>query len=198
MIVDGSYPLPGTPERIWDLLMDPEVPDETLVAEARQGKVRAFETLLGRHEGRVLRVLRLLRVPGQDVEDVAQEVFIRVFRHLNGFQEGRSFTAWLYRVTVNAAHDYRSREGSRTRDSEPWVESLEKVVAPPSNEEGLMDRLEAALGTLSERERAVFVLREMEGLETPEVAKALGITSITVRRHLSLARERLRKNLERH
>lgn len=180
---------------------DPDAPDESLVGEARGGNVRAFEALLDRHESRVLRVLRLLGVPAQDRDDVAQEVFIRVFKHLDGFKPGHPFAAWIYRVAVNASYDYHLRTGRAARDEAPWTEALEDSPheAPGPHEDAetrdLRNRLEAALATLSERERAVFVLKELEGLDTVEVAVALGITRITVRRHLSLARARLRKAL---
>ncbi len=179
--------------------LGPEVSDDELVAAARDGSVRAFESLLDRHQGRVLRVLRLMGVPSRDREDVAQEVFIRVFRHLSGFKSGNPFAGWLYRVTVNSSYDYHLRTGRRARDEVPWADGTADRAAhagpgPEREAEGrsLRDRLEAALGALSERERAVFILKELEGLETLDVARSLGITRITVRRHLGRARDRLR------
>jgi RNA polymerase sigma-70 factor (ECF subfamily) len=173
--------------------------DDALVSAARDGNVRAFEALLLRHESRVLRVLRLMGVHTQDREDVAQEVFLRVFRHLDGYKPGRDFGGWLYRVSVNAAYDYRLRKGKAARDEAPWTDDVASSsgAAVPAEAEGtaLRARLEAALDTLSDRERAVFVLKELEGLETSEVAKTLGITTVTVRRHLALAKARLQREL---
>ena len=171
--------------------------DENLVARARRGEIRALEDLLERYQGTVLRTLRLLGIPPQDREDVAQEVLVRVFRHLEGFRVGPSFGGWVYRITVNASHDYR-RTARRRGIEAPWGEALvgEETVAASSPGAGgrleLREALETALGLLSDRERAVFVLREMEGLESREVARTLGITTITVRRHLGRARRRLR------
>jgi RNA polymerase sigma-70 factor (ECF subfamily) len=174
--------------------------DEDLVRQAGEGNVRALETLLDRHQSRVLRVLRLVGIPAQDREDVAQEVFIRVFRHLDGFRPGHAFQGWLYRVTVNAAHDHRTRSNRRSRGEAP----LEAAAGAPDPDadaaRGTRQRdarraLEAALGSLTERERAVFILREVEGLDTREVARALGVSTVTVRRHLGLARRRLRRVL---
>ena len=172
--------------------------EDSLIAAAQGGSVRAFEALLAAHEAKVLRVLRFLGVPAADREDVAQEVFVRLFRHLGGFRRGKPFGAWVYRVTVNAAHDWRQRR-SRRLEEVPWNVSAELAPAggaDPEAKDFLRRRLEAGLGSLSERERTVFVLRELEGLETTEVARALGITSITVRRHLSRAREHLKVWLE--
>jgi RNA polymerase sigma-70 factor (ECF subfamily) len=164
------------------------------VAAAQEGDVRAFEALLSAHESKVLRVLRYLGVPASDREDVAQEVFVRVFRHLGGFRRGRPFGAWVYRITVNAAHDWRLRCGAAPEEV-PWTEDAGRIPGSGPDPD-LARRLLAGLAGLSERERAVFVLRELEGLETSEVARALGITSITVRRHLGLARDRLRRLLD--
>jgi RNA polymerase sigma-70 factor (ECF subfamily) len=174
--------------------------DRALVQAARQGQVRALERLLDRHQSRVLRILRYLGIPGQDREDVAQEVFIRVFRHLKGFRTGQEFGGWLYRVTVNAAHDYRGRRGRLARGEAPWTEGVEHEDPRPGPVESTQGRelrraLEEALGLLSDRERTIFVLREIEGLESRAVARALGITAVTVRRHLSRARRRLRSAL---
>ena len=181
---------------------DPSVDDEELVAQVLDGNQRAFEALLRRHEPRVLRVLRLLGVPFDDREDVAQEVFVRVFRFLGGFKPGNPFAGWVYRIAVNAVHDYRGRMGRRRRDEAEWVPGLEEVAADDSKPErrdfemDLRRQLELALAVLSERERAVFVLRELEGLSTREVARSLGITGVTVRRHLGRARRSLQKALE--
>jgi RNA polymerase sigma-70 factor (ECF subfamily) len=181
----------------------PEPAEDALVAAAQGGDVRAFEALLAAHERKVLRVLRFLGVAAADREDVAQEVFVRVFRHLGGFRRGRPFGAWVYRITVNAAHDWRlHRGGGGNHEEVAWTDALHGRAGEGADPEeaaarGLLRRrLEAGLSSLSERERAVFVLRELEGLETVEVARALGITQITVRRHLGLARDRLRRLLQ--
>lgn len=171
-----------------------------LIEAARDGDARAFEKLLALHEARVFRVLRLLGVPRGDRDDVAQDVFLRVFRGLERFTPGGRFDSWVYKISVNAAHDWREQLERRRRDEAPWDQERDDLRAdrtPGAGEQlELARRLEAALALLSERERAVFVLIEMEGIDRLEVARTLGITRITVRRHLSLAKERLRSALE--
>jgi RNA polymerase sigma-70 factor, ECF subfamily len=177
---------------------DSERSDEALVAAASEGDVRALEALIRRHESRVLRVLRFLGIGREDREDVAQDVFLRVFRGLSGFRSGFVFESWLYRVTVNAAFDHRAGELRRTQAMEP-LEGTDDTVAdsgiPPHERSLLRVRLESALKALSDRERAVFVLKEIEGLDSAQVARALDLNPITVRRHLSRARERLKRIL---
>jgi len=175
--------------------------DDRLVARAREGDSSAFDELLRHHETKVLRVLRLLGIPPADREDVAQDVFLRVFRHLDRFRPGRSFGAWLYRITVNAAHDHRRRLSQRERIEPAYDVAEEPADSGPGPHETAEareggHRLERALEALSERERAVFVLCELESLETRGVARSLGISAITVRRHLGRARRHLREELE--
>jgi len=175
--------------------------DAELIATAVGGSDDALDRLLRRHESAVLRLVRLLGVTPDDREDVTQDVLVRVFRHLGTFKQGRSFRGWLYRITVNTVHDHRYRLSRRTGRESPWTDTLDET---PDVSRGGQDHavalerrraLESALGGLSERERAVFVLVEMEGLDRSEAARSLGISSITVRRHLSRARVRLRKIL---
>jgi RNA polymerase sigma-70 factor (ECF subfamily) len=177
---------------------DDDGTEPSLIEAARGGDARAFEALLARHEARVFRVLRLLGVPASDRDDVAQNVFLRIFRSLDGFKAGRPFSAWVYKISSNAALDWRAQSDQRRREEAPWDDSLDDTAqaqAPAGEALDLARRLEAALDTLSDRERAVFVLVEMEGVDRADAARALGITGITVRRHLGLAKERLRKAL---
>ena len=175
--------------------------DAALVAAAQEGDARAFEQLLARHEGTVLRLLRLLGVPSHDREDVAQEVFVRVFRHLGRFRRERRFDGWLYRLVVNASHDHHRRAARRRLRETAWDEGADPHPTEGDDPAQSLERsdrrhrLERALELLSERERAVFVLCEMQGEETRTVARALGISSVTVRRHLGRARRRLRSAL---
>ncbi len=179
---------------------DPEI-DAQLIADAVGGSERALDQLLRRHERSVLRLVRLLGVAPADREDVAQEILVRVFRHLGTFKPGRSFRGWLYRIAVNSVHDHRYRLQRRSRRESPWSDALDETpdasAAPGDHALALEHRrvLESALDGLSERERAVFVLVEMEGLDRREAARSLGITTVTVRRHLSRARASLRKIL---
>ena len=180
---------------------DPQGEELALIAAARDGDARAFERLLSLHEARVYRVLRLLGVAQADRDDVAQNTFLRIFRGLDGFTAGRRFDSWVYKIAVNAARDWRERSDRRRQDEAAWEPDRDEdhVQQGPGAGERLelARRLEAALALLTDRERAVFVLVEMEEMDRAEVAKTLGITQITVRRHLSLAKDRLRDALER-
>src|SRR5215510_11281505 len=88
---------------------DDEIDEPALIEAARGGDARAFEALLRRHESRVFRVLRLLGVAPADRDDVAQNVFLRIFRGLNGFRPGQPFSSWVYKIAANAALDWRGQ-----------------------------------------------------------------------------------------
>jgi RNA polymerase sigma-70 factor (ECF subfamily) len=182
---------------------DPSLDDGALIEAAQHGDVRALGALIDLHQGRVLRVLAFLGVRREDREDVAQEVFIRVLRYLEGFRRGQPFSAWIYRVTVNAAHDWAGRAGRHggmdLAGDEAALERLEDPAEDPATaalNADLRRRLGRAMDGLSARERAVFTLRELEGLESREVARVLGISQITVRRHLGRALRHLRAELD--
>ncbi|HKQ62703.1 MAG TPA: RNA polymerase sigma factor [Candidatus Polarisedimenticolaceae bacterium] len=156
--------------------------------------------MLLRHETRVTRVLVLLGLGAAEREDAAQEVFLRVFRHLASYRPGLPFGAWLYRIAVNVARDFQRQRRRRSSESawNPAAELLPDRSPGPAalaHQDEDRRRLEAALARLSPRERIAFVLCDLEELETADVAQALGISAITVRRHLSRARDHLHRLL---
>jgi len=159
---------------------------------ARRGDEAAFEELMRMHERQVLRTsLRLLgRV--EDAQDAAQETFLRLYRNLGVFGSAEKIRPWLYRVTVNACHDLSRRRGRLVADDREFD------LAVADNDEARIDDAERrellaeALTYLPEKERAAVVLREIEGLETHEVASILGSTPATVRTQVSTGRARLR------
>ena len=102
-----------------------------------------------RHEARVFRVLRLLGVPASDRDDVAQNVFLRIFRSLDGFRAGRPFSSWVYKIAANAALDWRSQSDRQRREEAPWDDALDEAAGTPpaTGSLDLARRLEAALLT---------------------------------------------------
>ena len=95
------------------LKRSPETPDRDLIQEVLDGSEVAFAELVDRYKDRVLRLLSRYCRDAIECEDLAQDVFLKVFRKLHTFQHGSQFFTWLYRITVNAATDHLSRAGSR-------------------------------------------------------------------------------------
>lgn len=166
--------------------------DEVL-ARARSGDRDAFNILIMRHEQRVLRLALRMLGSREDAMDAAQETFLRVFRHLHTFDLKRDFSAWLYRIAVNVCRDSARRRKPDT--------PLELVDDAPVSERQESDVIQAqqrrillrALSILSSKERAALVLRDIEGLDTVEVARLLNSTPTTVRSQISSARSKLRE-----
>lgn len=126
-----------------------------------------------------------------DAQDVAQEVYIKIFRYLPSVQREK-LAGWIYRTTVNAAYDFHRKHR--------LLKPLRRIfsAAPRADSIGaneLRGRLIESLEQLSFRERAAFILRELQELETADVAAALGCTEVTVRGYVHSARKKLQKRL---
>jgi RNA polymerase sigma-70 factor (ECF subfamily) len=166
---------------------------------AKAGDLAAFDRLMRQYERLVL--VTALRLLGdlEDAQDASQEVFLRLYRNLNKVGASGDLSGWLYRVTVNVCHDAR-----RKRQLSGPVEDADELPALTTDpqraavETERRRALEMSLRMLSEKERAVLVLRDLEGLSTEEVARALGTTEATVRSQLSKARVKVRDFLERY
>jgi RNA polymerase sigma-70 factor (ECF subfamily) len=168
------------------------------VERAQAGDAAAFSELVATYQRRVISTA--WRILGEESEalDAAQDVFLRLHRYLRSFDADQDFGAWLYRMVVNACHDARRRrprhlslDDERARGTVEDLRSNDDVEASA----GAMEDeriLTAALATLSEKERAALVLRDLEGLSTQEVADVLGSSPTTVRSQISIARSKLR------
>jgi RNA polymerase sigma-70 factor (ECF subfamily) len=185
-----------------------ELADEELAARAAAGDTTAFEILVSRHEGRVYRLGSRLTGSDADAQDVLQETFLAVYRGLASFRGASRFSTWLYRITTNVALVHR-----RARRRRP-TESLEEYL-PRFDEDGqhapevselraasqadvlldgklLAEQARAALERVPDLYREAFVLRDLEELDTSEVADLLGVDAATVRQRVHRARLLLR------
>ena len=175
---------------------------QELVERVRSGDLGAFEGIIRLHERRILGMSVQMGLSPTDAQDACQEVFLRVFRYLGGFRAGRSFEAWLWRIAVNVVYDMlRVR---RDREEVSWDGILQEGEGGMIRSGGLQITVENAdlcakllerMEILTPQERMVFVLKELQDLDTAEVARAMRISSITVRRHGSSARMKLREVL---
>lgn len=175
--------------------------DAELVRKTRSGDSGAFSTLVGRYEERILRLVRGM-VPDADVEDVAQEAFLKAFRKLDQFDGRSSFYTWLYRLASNTAMDWRKKERLRRHGALPESpEGEDRVEARspgPEDEAGRAElgrHIEEAIQALPPKYLEIVVLRETQGLSYEEISEVLGISKGTVESRLFRARERLRERL---
>lgn len=176
-----------------------------LVTRARAGDALAFERIMLATEQRVVSIAWRMLGNSDDAQDAAQEVYLRVFKYLARFRKGEDFRGWLYRITINVCHDLaRKRSTMTTRLSEiDFGEEHSEVEDPGTDPETRTLRqqqlalVRRALHVLSTKERAALVLRDLEGLSTEEVARALGSRPVTVRSQVSSARAKIRTYCER-
>jgi RNA polymerase sigma-70 factor, ECF subfamily len=174
-----------------------------LIRAATGGDRRAFEDLVLRKRDRVVRTALQITGNLEDAKDVAQGVFLRLWKVLQRFDLEKRFDTWLYRITVNAAIDCIRERGPRGTLHALPDDAGERLRDPSAGPEELLDlaQLQGAFFRLAARlapkQRATFVLKEIEGLETTDVARVLGVTESTVRNHLLQARRVLREGLMR-
>jgi RNA polymerase sigma-70 factor (ECF subfamily) len=174
-----------------------EIDDDTLVARASGGNDNAaFAELVRRHQGKVRGLL--LRLAGNPTlaDDLAQEVFLRAYRGLVGF-EGRSrFSTWLYRIAYNVFLNHRTR----TRELSHLPDDYESHAAAPEGDLSpqrydLRRDLTDAVTRLPERYRAVVTLYYLQDVSYPEIAEILDLPLGTVKTHLHRAKKLLRDHL---
>jgi RNA polymerase sigma-70 factor (ECF subfamily) len=182
-----------------------EQPDvEWLVRRAKNGDREAFSTLVKTFQAKVFSIALRISARAEDAQDITQETFLRAYRSLSGFDTGRKFESWLARITVHCAYDHIGERGQGGVSLDALFESnpgMWQVEAQDAGPEGLAQRrqrLEAlfrGIQVLPARQRDAFVLKDLEGYETPDVAEILSCDEATVRRHLVEARKKLREIL---
>jgi RNA polymerase sigma-70 factor, ECF subfamily len=159
------------------------------IRAAQHGDSRAFEELMIASERRVANVAWRILGDAEEVKEAMQETFLRVFKHLNRYDEERDFFGWLYRIAVNVCRDLEQRR-RRRRIFTALDDALPMTTQPRTNDDVVL--LRRAIDTLPERERLALILRDIEELSTEDVARILGNTPATVRVQISKARAKLR------
>lgn len=172
-----------------------------VIERAKAGDAAAFEQIITFYQHRVLSIAWRMLGNREDARDAAQEAFLRVYKYLRGFKADQDFSGWLYRIVVNVCHDIgRKRIGNdRLVSIEIERESgiLDRLVSSDDVEAAAIKSqqqrmIAEALATLSKKERAAIVLRDLEGLPTEEVARVLGSSQTTVRSQISSARAKIK------
>ncbi|WP_428262933.1 RNA polymerase sigma factor [Haliangium sp.] len=167
--------------------------DAALIAACRRGEHRAMEALYHQYKRRVFGLVTRIVGPS-DAEEVAQDVFVRIYRGLAKFRGDAALGTWIYRLAVNAALTHASRRDRRRHAGE---EALAQIPAPTGvqRDPGLASRLEDALRELPPGYRAILVLHDVEGLSHDECAAIMGCRVGTSKSQLHKARARMRELL---
>jgi RNA polymerase sigma-70 factor (ECF subfamily) len=186
---------------VFALQSRPEAADAELIDAILAGSESAFATLIGRYQDRVFRLLSRYCRDQVECEDLAQEVFLKVFRKLHTFQGDSQFYTWLYRIAVNAATDHLARASTRrlklVEDDEQFDASTARHDDPsaPLLAAETATAVRAIVDSLPEKFRTILVLREYEDLSYTEIAEVLQIQIGTVESRLFRARQRVKDAL---
>jgi RNA polymerase sigma-70 factor (ECF subfamily) len=190
--------------------------DEELVARARQKDFGAFEILLGRYEDKVFRLAFRFVRNESEAKEILQDTFLTIWRKLDTFKGDSLFSSWVYRVAANTAlmrlrsqrrhpqistedlppgflDSYRSVEGDASGHLPSPGENWAKRPDEQLQSDELRRHIQAAVDSLPELYRTVFLVRDVEGLSTEETAEVLGISVPTVKTRLHRARIALRE-----
>ncbi len=171
-------------------------PDADLIQRAGKGEARAVELIVQRHAERLIRLSRRMLGDGAEAEDVAQEVFLRVWREAPNWRPGEAkLQTWMHRVALNLCYDrLRRRE---TPDAEAGLAVADPAPSPGDVwlEAQRAERVRSALARLPERQRAAIVLCHFEEVSNIEAASALGVSVDAVESLLARARRALKTML---
>jgi len=172
-------------------VMAPDELDELTLKRAQRGDDRACRELVRAYERRVFALLG--RLLGRDVEDLAQETFLRVFRALPAFSPAgpARLSTWILTIATRLALD-------ELRRKRPQLPAPDASLPPEAEARALGRAIERAVAALAPDFRAAFLLREYHGLEYDEIARALEVDLGTVKSRLSRARAALREALKDH
>ncbi len=181
--------------------------DQELVDRAKKGDLRAFDLLVLKYQRRVFRLISRLIKNTSEVEDVAQECFIKAFRAIQQFRGDSAFYTWLYRIAVNTAKNHLFSKGKRpitlselvkNEDSESF-DGIDAVSheSPEGNMAGLQiaEAVNKAVNKLPEELSTAVILREMDGLSYEEIAEVMNCPIGTVRSRIFRAREAIAQEL---
>jgi RNA polymerase sigma-70 factor, ECF subfamily len=179
-----------------------ELSDSDLAVRARGGDMLSFEALVVRKTPAVVSVARRIVGDSEDARDVAQLVFLRVWEQISRYDEKYSFNTWLYRIATNLSIDFLRSSRSRERAHGATLhlvqhrEEMTGSEATNAVENGELARLfQTVASRLTGKQKAVFVLKEMEDRDTKEIAQILKCGESTVRNHLFNARRILRREI---
>ena len=181
--------------------------DNELVRRSTSGDLTALERLIKRYENEILRLSFYFMGDADEAKDVSQEIFIKMFRNLHRYDPSRSFRTWLFTLARRVCISALRKRTFLRRLKKKWVvhqrthEKLHRKATfshldDVEDQKRMVSRILKLLDLLPTKARVAFILRDVEGLETREVAEIMGVTEVTVRRQTQIARQRLREALQ--
>jgi RNA polymerase sigma-70 factor (ECF subfamily) len=154
--------------------------EDKLVEEVLQGNHSSFELLLQPYRQGFLTMAYRITGDREEAREVCQDALLKIFKYLKSYKKGRSFKTWSYKVLMNTSYDFLKEK-----------KKFKRVIDGQKRQ-----KIQDMLDILSPKEKAVFLLRDSEGLSVKEASSVLGCSQISVRTHLSRARQKIKNHFE--
>jgi RNA polymerase sigma-70 factor (ECF subfamily) len=175
---------------------------QDIIVRAQNGNQDAFQKLVERFRSQVVGVAFKMVGDYEDAKDISQLVFVKTYQNLHRFEIGKKFSTWLYRITINASIDFLRKY--RRYKHESVEDNLHELKETKGDAEEVYRRgliraaIEKSLERLSFKQKSVFVLRDLEGLDIKSVSQVMAMPQATVRWYLHRARSRIRQELQKN
>lgn len=181
--------------------------DASLVARVQSGDKRAFDLLILKYQRRIIRLLSRMVSNQSELEDLAQETFVKAYRSIGQFRGDSAFYTWLYRIAINTARNWHALQKRRPQPAEPiktdtgetfhQIDNLTDIDTPEAIMAGrqVADVINQAISELPEDLRNALILREVEGLAYDEIAQIMNCPIGTVRSRIFRARDAIASKL---
>jgi|LauGreDrversion4_2_1035121.scaffolds.fasta_scaffold13444_5 RNA polymerase sigma-70 factor (ECF subfamily) len=191
-------------------MKDKKLTDVEVVNQFKAGDALAFEEIISRYESKVMSLALRFTRNQEDAEEVMQDVFTTVYRKIDGFRGQSAFSSWLYRIVVNAAFmKLRKRKQSQTVSMDDLSPAIKQYCIDRETFNGSFSQnitishemqsvIQNAVNKLPDQYRAVFVLRDVDGLSNQETGEILNLSIPAVKSRLHRSRIMLRKKLQRY
>ncbi len=182
------------------------IDEKELIRQAKSGNLKAYEEIIGLYEKKVFSTIYYMVKNDNEVEDIAQEVFIKIYKNLGNFKEESSLYTWIYRITVNVCIDELKKrkkvvyldEKIDTKDGEVELQLSDDSKSPTdiAEDNDLKDKLEKCIKKLPESQRMMIILRDIKGFTYMEIAEIMKMNLGTVKSKINRARASLKELLE--
>jgi RNA polymerase sigma-70 factor (ECF subfamily) len=178
-----------------------EIEVKSLIEACKRGNHQAFSEIVGRYRNQVASLAYKVVNDYDEAADIAQAVFVKMAGNIWRYDPEKKFYTWLYRITYNASIDHlRKHRRHRHERLEDFHDTLESLRSDPEfsyRRQQLKLHIEEATGTLNEKQRSAFVLRDVRGCRVDDVASIMEMPEATVRWYLHRARAKIRRELHR-
>ncbi|NIM92038.1 MAG: sigma-70 family RNA polymerase sigma factor [Candidatus Aminicenantes bacterium] len=173
--------------------------EEELVEESLNGNHASFELLLRPYRQGILNMAVRMTGNTEDAKEVCQEAIIKVYKYLKNFRKGQSFRNWFLKILVNSSYDFL-----RKRKKSAEIIERQMNMGLPRNSDveqkflqsEIREKIQVCLQDLTPKEKSTFLLRDQEGYSIQETSEVLGVSTGSVRTHLSRARRKIRRRFQ--